>query len=97
MKKYLYVFFAPTYGTKQFVKVGISDDPNKRLIQVRSSHDHLMSIFSVYTAPNVEKIEATVKSKYKKLRWIGTECFTMMAQDMDDFILTLEGVKHVEI
>lgn len=75
MKKYLYIMTSPSYANGVNVKVGVSNDPDKRLVSLRSTHDHLLKIFIVFKTKNAVKIEAAVKNEFKDFRRKGAEFF----------------------
>lgn len=85
MKK-LYVMSAPSYGTKDRVKVGVSENPKKRLLSLRSTHDHLLKIVDVYDVEHPFESEAKVKKEFASVRIKGTEFFRANAADIVAFV-----------
>ena len=86
MLKKLYVMSAPSYGIKERVKVGVSENPEKRLRSLRSTHDHLLEIVAVYNVEHPFKAEAKVKREFAAFCIKGTEFFSANASDITAFV-----------
>lgn len=85
MKK-LYIMVAPSYGVKERVKVGVSNNPEKRLLSLRSTHDRLLKIVAVYDIDSAYQAEAKIKKEFSSFLIKGTEFFRNNACEVLAFV-----------
>lgn len=90
---YLYVFSAPSYGSHEYVKIGVSKNPEKRLESARAVYDHLLEITAIYPTTDALKHESAIKQHFKEYRRKGTEFFAVDLKLITAFIETTCGLR----